>query len=257
MYNKYILSFLLLSLIASASPAAAGDNVFQRGVTAVKNFFKGNKDAKETADSVEELNADPSSKAKIKSGKQPVKRDYTLEQLYELTLDENLAVPVVPQNHKAAVKAYQLVQARKLVAAGYNVETMRNGEVVIATIQSDDLFNPNDTVLASKAGKYLRTFAQFLRVPDMYRMMLVMHSDDTGTAAYTDALTSTRVLAVLDWFETNASNSDYIIPYAMGASEPLFLNNSISNRQRNRRLEIYLVPGKTLLDLAEKGRLTY
>ena len=251
---KYICVVLTAMLLAPANVAMAQDNVFQRGITAVKNFFKGNKDRKEPADSLQNQKEDA---PKRKSRKTAVQQDYTLEQLYELTLDENLSVPVVPADVKEVVKAYQLVQARKLVAAGYNVETMRGGEVVIATIQSDELFNPNDTVLAPKAGKQLRSFAQFLRVPDMYRMMLVMHSDNTGTAAYTDALTSSRVLAVLDWFESNATDTDYIIPYAMGASEPLFLNNSISNRQRNRRLEIYLVPGKTLIGLASEGRLTY
>ena len=254
MHNRYILPVFILLFAVSVASAAPQDNIFQKGVTAVKNFFKGNKEGKEETDSVQDVDSGDT-QSKRKSGKPAVRRDYTLEQLYELTLDENLSVPAVPEDCKDVVKEHQLTQARKLVAAGYNVETMRGGEVVIATIQSDELFNPNDTVLAPKAGKQLRSFAQFLRVPDMYRMMLVMHSDNTGTAAYTDALTSSRVLSVLGWFESNVSNSDYIIPYAMGASEPLFLNNSITNRQRNRRLEIYLVPGKTLLDLAAKGQL--
>ena len=151
--------------------------------------------------------------------------------------------------------ANSLAQLFDGTARQHTMTVLRNGEVVIATIQSDELFYPNDTVLKPNAGKQLRPFLQFLKVPDMYRMLLAMHSDDTGTSAYTDALTSKRVIAVLEWFIENSSNSDYIIPYAMGASEPLYLNNSIANRQLNRRLEIYLVPGKTMIDAASSGQL--
>lgn len=256
MLNRFIiiLSAFVLSLFVPFEMVEAQNNVFQKGVTAVKNFFKGNKNEKEKQDIVPD-SVDTVVKKGRKSGRKPLNVDYTLEQLYELSLDENLSVPVLPDNEKSIIKPHQLVQAKKLVVAGLNVETMRKGEVVIATIQSDELFYPNDTVLKPNAGKQLRPFLQFLKVPDMYRMLLAMHSDDTGTSAYTDALTSKRVIAVLEWFIENSSNSDYIIPYAMGASEPLYLNNSIANRQLNRRLEIYLVPGKTMIDAASSGQL--
>ena len=47
---KYICVVLTAVLLAPANVAMAQDNVFQRGITAVKNFFKGNKDRKEPAD---------------------------------------------------------------------------------------------------------------------------------------------------------------------------------------------------------------
>ena len=34
-------------------------------------------------------------------------------------------------------------------------------------------------------------------------------------------------------------------------------NNSMSNRERNRRLEVYLVPGKKMLEQAKKGRIVF
>lgn len=243
----------LSALLFFPITAHSQSNVFQKGVNAVKEFFKGDKsDTKQEDDTTPKVTQ---KKASVGSSKASPSNDYSLEQLYDLSLDENLVVPKLG-NARNNIKAYQLTQARKLVAGGQkNVETMRNGEVIVATIASDDLFYPNDTVLKPNAGKHLRPFLQFLNVPDMYRMLLAMHSDDTGTEAYTDVLTSSRVLAVLEWFQQNAASSDYIIPYAMGASEPLRLNNSVNNRMKNRRLEIYLVPGKTMIDLSSKGKL--
>ena len=148
MLNRFIiiLSAFVLSLFVPFEIVEAQNNVFQKGVTAVKNFFKGNKNEKEKQDIVPD-SVDTVVKKGRKSGRKPLNVDYTLEQLYELSLDENLSVPVLPDNEKSIIKPHQLVQAKKLVVAGLNVETMRNGEVVIATIQSDELFYPNDTVL--------------------------------------------------------------------------------------------------------------
>lgn len=256
------LNCLISSLLLFLCPIAIypQDNVFSKGLNAVKSFFKGDeKDNKEKKEDNSKNTSASKTDEKVRDLKRTVEssgKDYSLEQLYELSLDENLAIPKLGVSRQS-IKEYQLVQAKKMVAAGQSIETMRGGEVIIATIPSDDLFYPNDTVLKTNAAKYLKPYIPFLRVPDMYRMLLAMHSDDTGTEAYTDDLTSSRVLAVLEWFKDNAADSDYIIPYAMGASEPLNLNNSINNRAKNRRLEIYLVPGKTMIELAKKGQLKY
>lgn len=38
---------------------------------------------------------------------------------------------------------------------------------------------------------------------------------------------------------------------------PLVENNSLTNRERNRRLEVYLVPGTKMLEQAKKGRIVF
>ena len=43
----------------------------------------------------------------------------------------------------------------------------------------------------------------------------------------------------------------------MGDEMPLVPNNSMSNREKNRRLEVYLVPGKKMLEMAKKGRIVF
>lgn len=256
MCRHVIVAFAIFMFCSGASVLHADDNIFQRGANAVKNFFKGEKSTSDTLTVEQDSEVQQPGKKTVEKSKKHPAKDYTLEQLYELSLDDNVAIPNLG-SQRDKIKEYQQIQAKKLVAAGGNIETMRRGEVVIATIASDDLFLPNDTVLRPNAGKYLRPYLLFLKVTDMYRMLLAMHSDNTGTEAYTDELTSKRVLAVLAWFQANAATCDYVIPYSMGASEPLYVNNSMSNREKNRRLEIYLVPGKTMIELAAKGELRY
>ena len=60
--------------------------------------------------------------------------------------------------------------------------------------------------------------------------------------------------AIFDWFDENGS-VDYVVPYALGDTDPVVDNNSVENRKRNRRLEIFLVPEKTMLQQAKKGTI--
>ena len=38
---------------------------------------------------------------------------------------------------------------------------------------------------------------------------------------------------------------------------PLVENNTMNNRSKNRRLEIYLMPGRRMLEQAKKGRIVF
>jgi outer membrane protein OmpA-like peptidoglycan-associated protein len=135
-----------------------------------------------------------------------------------------------------------------------DVEIMRDDEVIVITIPASMLFEPNDTVLSKVGEEQLKPFLRMIKNPGFYKMLLVMHSDNTGSSEYTLNLTRQRVNAIFDWFDENGS-VDYVVPYALGETDPIADNNSVENRKRNRRLEIYLVPEQTMLQQAKKGRI--
>ena len=176
------------------------------------------------------------------------------EELYDLTLEENLMIPELGSTAEA-VREYQHNEALKIKREHYKVETTRNGEVIIVTIPAESLFAPSDTLLLDSSHKLLRNMFRYLEVPDFYRMLIVMHHDNTGSSQYTFNLTRRRIEAVFNWFESQNVNTDYVIPYAMGDKQPLKFNTSFRSRQANRRLEIYLVPGTALIAAAKKGNL--
>ena len=100
----------------------------------------------------------------------------------------------------------------------------------------------------------MKPLLAFLKNPGFYKMIMVMHSDNTGSTQYTLDLTRGRVNSVYDWIEDNAS-VDYVVPYALGETSPINDNNSVENRKRNRRLEIYLVPEEVMLEQAKHGNV--
>lgn len=175
--------------------------------------------------------------------------------LYDLSIEANLAQP---KSGKQAteISDFQNKQAKVIKEAGYITEMMRKREVIIVTIPAAEMFAPNDTVLTAQGETKLKPFLPMLKTADFYRMLLVMHTDNTGSSDYTDELSRARVEQILDYFEKNAKETDFVIPYAVGAERPIKDNNSVENRAYNRRLEIFLVPGEKMIDAAKDGSLS-
>lgn len=140
---------------------------------------------------------------------------------------------------------------------GCTVETFRNKEVLLVTIPASQLFMPNETTLRPSASTLLNPIKRYLKDPDMYRVLMVMHTDNTGSEAYRDSITELRAEAVFDWFSNQHVNTKYLFPYAYGDEMPLVENNTMGNRSKNRRLEIYLMPGRKMLEQAKKGRIVF
>lgn len=168
--------------------------------------------------------------------------------LDDLSLEQTLQVPAVLQKQRDEVKAYMLREAKALQKLGYKVETMRRGEVVIATIPAEKLFAPNDTVLLPSASKELDNFLPYFRTPGKFKVILAMHSDDTGSEKYLFGLTEKRVVSLYDYFDTHAAQTAGLMGYPMGATEQLVPNDNRERRNQNRRLEIFIVPDQGVID---------
>lgn len=174
------------------------------------------------------------------------------------------------------VRAFQTKEATRLFngpynpkTTGANVETYRNKEVIIVTIPTDRLFGPNDVELKAGAEQLLAPLKRYMKAEseDMYRLLMVMHTDNTGSEVYTDKLSLDRAEAVFNWFNENGCDTDYLFMRARGASEPnslsgtvtdiLKANDTYEKRADNRRLEIFLIPGKRMVDAAKRGRIAF
>ena len=175
--------------------------------------------------------------------------------IYDLSLDENIETPEIKNDKQAEkIQDFQYDMAVAFKRSNYEVEIMRDDEVIVITIPASQLFEPNDTVLSKLGEAQLQPFLRMIKNPGFYKMLLVMHSDNTGSSEYTLNLTRQRVNNIFDWFDENGS-VDYVVPYALGDTDPVVDNNSVENRKRNRRLEIFLIPEKTMIQQAKKGNI--
>lgn len=171
----------------------------------------------------------------------------------EQEFDNELRMPMVGPKLRSYVRSYMKTIAEALYHAKYEVETMREGEVVIAIIPTDELFAPNDTVLMATASKKLEYFKQYAQPIDRFKIVIAVHSDDTGSEEYLYDLTERRTVAVLDYLESIGFSPDNIVGYPKGYSSPIAESTSRANRMKNRRLEIFIVPSQELLNQARQS----
>ena len=129
--------------------------------------------------------------------------------IYELSLEQNIDEPQIrDEKHSQRVQKYQYKVAVELKKQGYEVELMRDDEVIVVTLQAGTLFEPNGTELTELGKKSLSPLNKYLSNPGFYKMLLVMHSDNTGSSSYTLDLTRSRVNSVFDWMERVTSRSE-------------------------------------------------
>lgn len=178
----------------------------------------------------------------------------------ELSFDENKAVPVVPQKaHNAIVRHMERIakyfEKQQDEKHDLKIELMRNGEIARITVPCSKLFIANQTELSSEAAKMLNNFNSIIKLPELYKVLIVVHADDTGDVTYADFITEERANSIDEYYLNSLGDNINIIPYAMGNDTPRTSNNSIAGRNENRRVEFYIVPERKLVDQAKAGKL--
>lgn len=169
------------------------------------------------------------------------------------SIEENINNPVVGKKQKVAVANAMANVERSIKETGLAVTRVRDGEVVLVTIPCDRLFAPNSSVLREDAGQKLLALLPYVKRSDSFKVVVAVHSDDTGDAQYTDQLTADRATAVDEFFSRHTTSSETgIIPYGLGTDEPVAPNTGIHNRAANRRVEIYFIPTATFISKAKK-----
>lgn len=161
----------------------------------------------------------------------------------DLSLEENINTPAIASRHHAAASDKASKLSVSLRKHGFRTAALRNGEVVLASLPCDTLFAANATDPKREALRRLQPLRDIVRQTDKYKVLVAVHSDDTGDDAYSDALTEARANAVDDLLWQLADQADTnVVIYGLGKDEPLVDNGSRRNRRANRRVEFYIVP---------------
>lgn len=173
----------------------------------------------------------------------------------EFTFEENIALPVVSQKTHNSIVRHQERIAKAFAKHDLETRSERNGEVVCVTVPCSMLFGANQTELLPDASKVLNAFNALLKLPALYKILMVVHADDTGDETYADFITEERANAIDAYYLKSLGDNLNFVPYAMGNDMPRTANNSIVGRAANRRVEFYIVPERQTVDMAKAGKL--
>lgn len=174
----------------------------------------------------------------------------------ELSISENIKYPIIPNELRSIIIKEIGSQYNQLKKTGYTVNLIRNSEVIQLTISIDELFEPNSYSKIKDSGTlFLIPILKYLKVKQLYRIIISCHHDRSLTEAEADFITKERVLTLADWLSTQSHNAQNVIAYYMGNEYPLVSDLSVKDWKKNRRLEIFLIPGKTMIELAKENKL--
>lgn len=174
----------------------------------------------------------------------------------DLSLADNINSPAVNKKAIAPIQAH-MAQIKTSLSRHYtDVDLVRDNDVVMVTIPCVNLFAPNEIKLKEEGKKYLRPFVNLLKYPTMYKVLVAVHTDNTGDEQYSDWLSAYRANAIDEFLSAILGNdAEGLIPYGIGREEPVVPNNSVGNREKNRRVEIYIVPQQQMIETARAGKL--
>lgn len=134
-------------------------------------------------------------------------------------------------------RRYAMEQATR----GTNVEVSRtaNNELKL-NIPNDISFDTGSAAIKPQLRAVLDPFANSLRDDQAARLVIVGHTDNTGSDAVNNPLSIERANSVRDYLTTRGVSGGRVETVGRGEREPVADNTTEAGRARNRRVEIFL-----------------
>lgn len=129
-------------------------------------------------------------------------------------------------------------QAKELEDELEGATVERVGEGIQVTFDSAILFGFDSAELSSSARENLRDLAQSLQQYPNTEIMIVGHTDATGSESYNQSLSERRANSAGAYLRSQGVSSSRITTIGKGELEPVASNDSAYGREQNRRVEV-------------------
>jgi outer membrane protein OmpA-like peptidoglycan-associated protein len=103
------------------------------------------------------------------------------------------------------------------------------------------LFDTNSSDLSDAFTKHLDSLSALIRKYENYRVQVVGHTDNSGSERSNATLSQERAEAVASYLASAGINRDVIMAEGRGSKEPVADNRYAEGREKNRRVEVFLV----------------
>lgn len=132
-------------------------------------------------------------------------------------------------------------QAMEQATAGTGVQVSQTADNRLKLeIPSDISFDTNRSDIKPNFQPILQRFAATLLENPATNVVIIGHTDSTGSDAINQPLSVDRAARTRDYLAGRGVNPNRITIEGRGSREPIASNNDASGRARNRRVEIYV-----------------
>ena len=137
-------------------------------------------------------------------------------------------------------------QAEEIKQTVPNAEVIREGEGIIVKFDSGILFDVNKSDLKTAARTNIQSLSTSLKNNPETTILIVGHTDATGSDEYNKKLSERRAEAVKAYALVQGISAMRLSTEGRGESEPIAENDTESGRAQNRRVEIIIVANETM-----------
>jgi outer membrane protein OmpA-like peptidoglycan-associated protein len=132
-------------------------------------------------------------------------------------------------------------QAKEIQQNIPGATVVRVGEGIAVTFASSMLYDFDSDVVLSTAATNLRNLAGSLGKYPNTDVLIVGHTDATGSADYNQGLSQRRATASANYLIAQGVAATRVRTAGRGEMEPIAANDTEAGRQTNRRVEIAIV----------------
>ncbi len=144
-------------------------------------------------------------------------------------------------------------QAEEIKQTVPNAEVIREGEGIIVKFDSGILFDVDQSALKSAARSNIESLATSLKNNPQTNILIVGHTDATGTDAYNYRLSERRAASVKNYAVNQGIASSRLTTEGRGETEAIADNTTESGKAQNRRVEIVIVANEAMKAEARTG----
>lgn len=122
------------------------------------------------------------------------------------------------------------------------VSITNTGSELIVNLPQDILFATDSATLRGDLTQDLQAVARSLLNYPNTTVQVIGHTDNTGSAAYNQSLSTRRAQSVASVLQYNGVPGGRIAAFGRGEDQPIASNLSAAGRAQNRRVEIVIRP---------------
>jgi len=138
----------------------------------------------------------------------------------------------------AFIGNYMDKQAAEIERDIEGAKVERVGEGIKITFSSGILFDVDQSYVKDQYRGELSELSRILNKYEDTNIMLVGHTDSTGTPEYNQGLSERRADSVANYLATQNVNSARFTTEGYGESQPVATNDTEAGRAQNRRVEV-------------------
>lgn len=137
-------------------------------------------------------------------------------------------------------------QAEELAMEIPGARVERVGEGIVVTFDSGLLFAYDSDAITGAARENLTNLAESLRKYSDTDVLIVGHTDATGSDAYNQGLSERRAASAANFLASQGITRTRVQTAGRGEGEPIDSNESAEGRALNRRVEVVIVANEQL-----------